>query len=423
MKRRYNPELVVILEPRISGTQATKVIKSWGFSFSRRVEAEGFSGGIWILWEVEGLMVDIIRRDDQFIHCKVGLGGSSMAFTAIYASPSEQRRGRIWSILQNIASNMVEPWLLAGDFNEIKSPLEKKGGGRINETRCARFNDWIQDCNLIDIEANGPFFTWKGPKWEGLERVYKRLDRCLCNAQWQGVFQSAEVNIIPRLSSDHHPLLINLHAEVRERMVRPFKFEAMWLIHDQFKTLVQNNWRGREDAHVKLNCLQQELISWNRDVFGRVEFRKRRLLNRLNGDFYGSLFKENRIDRSWFLTEQQWGAVSQEKLHNVGRGVTMSEVLCGKYGRNKDLKQGVVWRKSDSEVWKNLARIWPSVVSKACWEVGNGREISFWSDVWLGDGRKLIEKCLRPLENGEEKLMVSDMVNKAMGYGKDWGNG
>ena len=37
------------------------------------------------------------------------------------------------------------------------------------------------------------------------------------------------------------------------------------------------------DAHVNLVSLKQELIEWNREVFGRIEVRKRRLLNRLMG--------------------------------------------------------------------------------------------------------------------------------------------
>ncbi|KAI9126920.1 hypothetical protein K1719_002516 [Acacia pycnantha] len=46
---RYKLDVVVILEPRISGALANKVIKNWGFKHSIRKEAEGFSGGIWIL--------------------------------------------------------------------------------------------------------------------------------------------------------------------------------------------------------------------------------------------------------------------------------------------------------------------------------------------------------------------------------------
>ncbi|KAI9100928.1 hypothetical protein K1719_024052 [Acacia pycnantha] len=215
MKRRYKLDMVVILEPRISGPHANRVIRNWGFAHSYRVEAEGFSGGIWLLWELDGLTVNVLERDEQYVHCNLILGGNNMIFTAVYASPNEQRRSRIWDLLHQKANLIVDPWLIAGDFNEIKSPLEQKGGGRINEHRCRKFNAWIQECNLIDIEANGPFFTWKGPKWDGLDRVYRRLDRCLCNEQWQKRFVVADVCVIPRVCSDHHPLLARLNGVER----------------------------------------------------------------------------------------------------------------------------------------------------------------------------------------------------------------
>ncbi|KAI9073110.1 hypothetical protein K1719_044919 [Acacia pycnantha] len=129
MKRRYKLNIVVILEPRISGNQATKVIKNWGFKHSVRREAKGFSGGIWILWEMDEIVVDVIVIDEQFIHCKLSLGENVMLFTAIYANPNDQRRHRVWELLNNMAGVINNPWLLAGDFNEIKSPLEQKGGG------------------------------------------------------------------------------------------------------------------------------------------------------------------------------------------------------------------------------------------------------------------------------------------------------
>ncbi|KAI9111887.1 hypothetical protein K1719_017577 [Acacia pycnantha] len=132
MKKRYRLYVVVILEPRISGGHATKVIRSWGFNHSTRVEADGFSGGIWILWESEDLCVDILLKNEQFIHCKLGLNREEMIFTTIYASPNVHKRDGIWSVLQKLASETEEPWLLAGDFNEIKTPMEQKGGGRTN---------------------------------------------------------------------------------------------------------------------------------------------------------------------------------------------------------------------------------------------------------------------------------------------------
>ncbi|KAI9073386.1 hypothetical protein K1719_044665 [Acacia pycnantha] len=183
MRVRHKLDLVVILEPRVSGNQASRIIKNWGFKHSFRVEAEGFAGGLWLLWARDDLLMNVLVHNEQFIHCRIGLDGVEMLFSAVYASPCEQKRHSLWNTFQELESNVSEPWLIAGDFNEIKTPLEQKGGGRVSEARCRKFNDWIQGCGLIDIDAKGPFYTWKGPKWQGLDRVFKRLDGCLCNIQ------------------------------------------------------------------------------------------------------------------------------------------------------------------------------------------------------------------------------------------------
>ncbi|KAI9084260.1 hypothetical protein K1719_033767 [Acacia pycnantha] len=246
-KRRYKVDLVVVMETRISGNHAAKVVKKWGFKHSSEYGRQG----------------DV--------------------FTAIYANPCEQRRHRTWEVLHSLASDVAEPWLMAGDFNEIKTPLEQKGGGRINETRCRKFNEWIQNCNLIDVEANGPYFTWRGPKWEGLDRVYKRLDRCLCNVHWLENFANAEIRVIPRVGSDHHPMLVNLNVENNGCRNRVFRYQVAWQMHDNFQVVMWDSWKGEEAVHVKLLNLQRDLTCWNKDVFGRIENRKRRILNRLSG--------------------------------------------------------------------------------------------------------------------------------------------
>ncbi|KAI9120350.1 hypothetical protein K1719_007383 [Acacia pycnantha] len=84
---RYKVDVVVILEPRINGVKAHKTIKSWGFKNSVRVEAAGFSGGIWIMWKRDDLQIDVIVKDEQFIQCKLRLNGEETLFAAVYASP------------------------------------------------------------------------------------------------------------------------------------------------------------------------------------------------------------------------------------------------------------------------------------------------------------------------------------------------
>ncbi|KAG8494116.1 hypothetical protein CXB51_011832 [Gossypium anomalum] len=45
----HNPDIVCLLEPRVSGPKANSIIGKLGFDFSHRIESVGFSGGIWDL--------------------------------------------------------------------------------------------------------------------------------------------------------------------------------------------------------------------------------------------------------------------------------------------------------------------------------------------------------------------------------------
>lgn len=50
-----------LLEPRVSGTKADEVIDKLDFQYSHRVEAIGFSGGIWIGWK-NTINLEVIRN-------------------------------------------------------------------------------------------------------------------------------------------------------------------------------------------------------------------------------------------------------------------------------------------------------------------------------------------------------------------------
>lgn len=47
-------------------------------------------------------------------------------------------------------SDISPPWLMIGDFNEIKCSEEIKLGSRANLSRCIEFGNWIND----DFSAN-----------------------------------------------------------------------------------------------------------------------------------------------------------------------------------------------------------------------------------------------------------------------------
>ncbi|KAI9114335.1 hypothetical protein K1719_014563 [Acacia pycnantha] len=69
--------------------------------------------------------------------------------------------------------------------------------------------------------------------------------------------------------------------------------------------------------------------------------------------------------------------------------------------------------KADSELWRNLARLWPNVVNNISWEVGNGEHVKFWHDKWVGGNRRLSEMSIGDLTEDENKLRVADMIGWA----------
>ena len=61
--RRYKPSIVVLVKTRISGVKAQAVCDKIGFRNCFRVKAQGFPGGICVLWNFDEIGVAV--RDSQ----------------------------------------------------------------------------------------------------------------------------------------------------------------------------------------------------------------------------------------------------------------------------------------------------------------------------------------------------------------------
>lgn len=81
-----------------------------------------------------------------------------------------------------------------------------------------------------------------------------------------------------RNHSDHNPILLRcgvLYPVARER---PFRFEAAWITHENYHAVVQNAWqRGNCNVLKGLEVLRDDSIMFNRNTFGNIFRRKRRL--------------------------------------------------------------------------------------------------------------------------------------------------
>lgn len=145
--RINNLDIVTLQEPRISGSKGLDVIRRLGFQYHLIVEARGFSGGIWILWNRPDLSITSIQSHEQFLHVKITDDVFSPWFlTVIYASPRAAERNELWDNMLNLSYSISAEWLVIGDFNEIAAPSEKKGGGPVDLSRCDIFSTGMNEC-------------------------------------------------------------------------------------------------------------------------------------------------------------------------------------------------------------------------------------------------------------------------------------
>ncbi|XP_050222138.1 uncharacterized protein LOC126672232 [Mercurialis annua] len=190
---KYRLDIVGIVEPRISGRKADDFVKASGFDFSHRVEANGFSGGIWILWK-SVVKVEVLINNKHFIHVRVGEGVDSFLLTIIYASPNAALRKFVWEDLSLIAAGIREPWILGGDFNAAMKEGEKRGGAVGCTGLCNLFKSWVEDNHLEDLGFIGPKFTWRRA-WVGHPKFLNLVEN-----NWKS--QEPLVNCINRFTEE-----------------------------------------------------------------------------------------------------------------------------------------------------------------------------------------------------------------------------
>lgn len=199
----------------------------------------GASGGMLLIWDKR-----IVEKIDVFVGEYV-LACSfrsveedcSWAFAGVYGPNFDALKSSLWDELAGLLSWWVMPWCIGGDFNVIRFLAERSSGVRLNSSML-EFSDFIFEQGLMDLPLAGGSFTWSNNQEIP---IWSRLDRFLISPEWDVKFPGTLQKRLPRLCSDHFPILLDcggIHWGPR-----PFRFENMWLKSEGFVDRVRLWWR------------------------------------------------------------------------------------------------------------------------------------------------------------------------------------
>ncbi|KAL4348556.1 hypothetical protein GQ457_17G007420 [Hibiscus cannabinus] len=204
-----------VLERRLMCKRYRQIISS---------PSNGASGGLISIWDD-----DVFTIEKSIVHDRwILLIGTLIPFKLkiglinIYAPNVASERRCFFDSLKNQIRTMGLPMIIGGDFNAVLSQEEKVGSSFDTQSAMV-FDDFIQECELMDLPLNGGKFTWRRG---GNNLAASRLDRFLVSPEVMQQCPSISQRILPRSLSDHNPILLE-EGKYAER-ARPFKWFSHW---------------------------------------------------------------------------------------------------------------------------------------------------------------------------------------------------
>jgi hypothetical protein len=162
----------------IHANKITEIRVKLGFEAAFAVDRIGRSGGLAVLWRNK-LQCRILNYSQNFINVEVSSDNwSTWRCTGFYGFPEKERRRESWDLLRELAHDTSLPWCIMGDFNDMLSTEDKRGGTEQPLWLIRGFREAVQDSRLIDLPMEGYPYTWtKGRR--AANPTEERLDRAL----------------------------------------------------------------------------------------------------------------------------------------------------------------------------------------------------------------------------------------------------
>ncbi|XP_019447354.1 PREDICTED: uncharacterized protein LOC109350586 [Lupinus angustifolius] len=276
MRRKNSQEKVYFTrrdEPMIT---SNSVSQSFWKAMNLKLFTVNNKGNIWGLCNF-GLSPSVIDTSSQHITISITLDNKHLHTSVIYGHTNHIHRRQLWSYLHNLMTNYPGSWCTLGDYNVVLGAHECKGKRPPSRISCDEFKIFVGNNNLLHLPTTGAKFTWSNKRM-GVALTERRLDRALCNEEWLGIWTQVSCCTLPRIASDHFPLLLSSSSIIFSQLT-PFRFHKMWVSHSYCKRLVSATWSKSVIGcpmfvlAQNLRMLKLELKGWNKNVFCNIHLR------------------------------------------------------------------------------------------------------------------------------------------------------
>ncbi|CAA7056111.1 unnamed protein product [Microthlaspi erraticum] len=230
-----------------------------GYDQMKIVSPNGLSGGLVVFWK-NCVSVSCISSDSRIVDLQVDYKAFQFYLSCVYSHPIPSQTHYLWEKLQRLAATHNGLWMMCGDFNEIISNLEKRGGRIRAESSFRNFKRMREVCDMQDNKSKENPFSWVGNTRDGI--VECCLDRVMANSEW-----ISETEFLDIGESDHIPMIMSI--EYVERIKKgQFRYDKRLVQEEDFVNTVKDFWTNRtaqiQDLMVKLKNCRTEMAKWKR---------------------------------------------------------------------------------------------------------------------------------------------------------------
>ncbi|KAK1302387.1 hypothetical protein QJS10_CPB12g00586 [Acorus calamus] len=146
-----------------------------------------------------------------------------------------------------------------------------------------RFNEWVDQEGLLDLPIANQAYTWSNMR---ATPSLARLDRIFICPEWEDLLPNVEVSGLPRITSDHIPLMMS--SRMGPRGGHLFRFESWWTERPDLEQVVRDSWEAQVTGYsgaklvaFKLRRLKQCLKPWARRERLQRDTEKGKLSNQI----------------------------------------------------------------------------------------------------------------------------------------------